>query len=112
MELLGKVVIVVCVLIVSGVSSASAFSAGDDSAPEVSENRSGSNDFRGVMKEGLRNGAAVFAVDVKSEAVSGRGSIGFAGESKPPDHVLLVSLQRASLYFDKETRTSLTLRLR
>ena len=42
----------------SGVSSASALSAGDDSAPDVSENKSGSKALRGVVKEGLRNGAA------------------------------------------------------
>lgn len=41
-------------------SSASAFSAGDDSAPETSEKSSWSNGFRGVVKEGLRNcGAGV-----------------------------------------------------
>jgi hypothetical protein len=44
----------------SGVSSASALSAGDDSAPDVSENSSESKALRGVVKEGLRNcGAAV-----------------------------------------------------
>ena len=42
----------------SGVSSASALSAGDDSAPEVSENTSGSKAFRGVVNEGLRKGCA------------------------------------------------------
>lgn len=42
----------------SGVSSASALSAGDDSAPDVSEKRSGSKALRGVVKEGLRNGGA------------------------------------------------------
>lgn len=56
-------------LIVSGVSSASALSAGDDSAPEASENKSGSKGFRGVVKEGLRNGVAVLAEDVKIEVV-------------------------------------------
>jgi hypothetical protein len=55
------------VLIVSGVSSVSALSAGDDSAPEVSENSSGSNGFRGVVKEGLRNGVAGFAEESKME---------------------------------------------
>jgi hypothetical protein len=40
------------------VSSASALSAGDDSAPDVSERRSGSKALRGVVKEGLRNGGA------------------------------------------------------
>ena len=39
-------------------SSASALSAGDDSAPDTSENRSWSNGFRGVVKEGLRNAGA------------------------------------------------------
>lgn len=39
-------------------SSASALSAGDESAPDVSENRSGSKALRGVVKDGLRNGEA------------------------------------------------------
>lgn len=39
-------------------SSASALSAGDDSAPDVSEKRSRSKALRGVVKEGLRNGGA------------------------------------------------------
>lgn len=63
-----NVVISVLVLIVSGVSSVSALSAGDDSAPEVSENKSGSKGFRGVVKEGLRNGVAGFAERSKREA--------------------------------------------
>jgi hypothetical protein len=41
------------------VSSRSALSAGDDSAPDASENRSGSNGFRGVVNDGLRNCGAV-----------------------------------------------------
>jgi hypothetical protein len=52
--------IAVLILYISGVSSASALSAGDDSAPDASENKSGSNDFRGVVNDGLRNcGAGV-----------------------------------------------------
>jgi hypothetical protein len=39
----------------SGVSSASALSAGDDSAPDTSEKSSWSKGFRGVVKDGLRN---------------------------------------------------------
>ena len=46
----------------SGVSSASALSAGDDSAPETSENKSWSNGFRGVVNEGFRNGGATVEV--------------------------------------------------
>jgi hypothetical protein len=80
-----KAVITVFILIVSGVSSVSALSAGDDSAPEVSENSSGSNGFRGVVKEGFRNGVAGFAVGSKRDAfVSGWGSFCFVGDSKPP----------------------------
>jgi hypothetical protein len=63
-----KAVISVLVLTISGVSSVSALSAGDDSAPEVSENNSGSKGFRGVVKEGLRNGVAGFAEGSKREA--------------------------------------------
>ena len=41
----------------SGVSSASALSAGDDSAPDVSDSSSISRRLgRGVLNEGLRNG--------------------------------------------------------
>ena len=39
-------------------SSASALSPGEDSAPETSENRSLSNGFRGVVKDGLRKAGA------------------------------------------------------
>ncbi len=39
-------------------SSASALSAGDDSAPDTSEKRSWSKGFRGVVNEGLRKGGA------------------------------------------------------
>ncbi len=61
----------------SGVSSASALSAGEDSAPETSDKNSWSNDFRGVVKEGLRNcGAGVDDAAVK-ELFGG-------GDSKPP----------------------------
>jgi len=42
----------------SGVSSASALSAGEDSAPETSEKRSWSKGLRGVVKDGFRNGGA------------------------------------------------------
>jgi len=41
----------------SGVSSRSA-PPGDVSAPDTSENKSGSKGFRGVMKDLLRNGVA------------------------------------------------------
>lgn len=46
----------------SGVSLKSVFPPGDVSAPETSEKSSGSKGFRGVVKDGLRNGVAGFAV--------------------------------------------------
>lgn len=53
---------------VSGVSSPSALSAGDDSAPEASEKRSRwSKGFLGVVKEGLRKGGAILDSFVKKE---------------------------------------------
>jgi hypothetical protein len=45
----------------SGVSSASALSAGEDSAPDTSENISWSKGLRGVVNEGFRNGGAAGA---------------------------------------------------
>jgi hypothetical protein len=60
----------VLILCISGVSSRSAVSAGDDSAPDASENRSGSNGFRGVVNDGLRNcGAGVDLAFTKEEFV-------------------------------------------
>lgn len=66
----------------SGVSSVSPLSAGEDSAPEVSEKRSASKGFRGVVKEGLRKGVALAGV---AENENWFGLLrGFEGESKPP----------------------------
>lgn len=42
----------------SGVSSASALSAGEDSTPDISERRSWSKGFRGVVNDGLRKAGA------------------------------------------------------
>jgi hypothetical protein len=78
-------VIVIVFLGSSGVSSASAFSAGDDSAPEVSEKRSGSKAFRGVVNEGFRNGGAGVD-DVEIKELFG------CKESNPPE--LNVSLSK------------------
>ena len=61
----------------SGVSSASALSAGDDSAPDVSEKRSGSKAFRGVVKDGLRNWGAGVDDDAMKEPFG-------CGDSNPP----------------------------
>jgi hypothetical protein len=56
----------VLILFNSGVSSKSAVSAGDDSAPDASEKMFGSNGFRGVVNNGLRNwGEGVELVFVK-----------------------------------------------
>jgi len=62
-----KAVMVELVLGFSGVSSASALSAGDDSAPEVSEKRSASNGRRGVVKEGLRKAGAGVAAEPNAD---------------------------------------------
>ena len=64
-----KAVIVWLLLGLSGVSSASALSAGDDSAPETSENSSWSNGFRGVVKDGLRKGGAGVEEDAAKELI-------------------------------------------
>lgn len=70
---------------VSGVSSVSALSAGDDSAPDVSENMSTSKALRGVVKEGFRNGVAVVVVEAKVVGlVSVRGTGGLEGDSNVP----------------------------
>jgi hypothetical protein len=68
----------------SGVSSPSALSAGDDSVPDTSENRSWSKDLRGVLKEGLRKGGAVFE-DAVVEKIGGlnRGVLFVIFDSKP-----------------------------
>ena len=58
-------------------SSASALSAGEDSAPDTSEKRSWSKGFRGVVNEGLRKaGAGVDDAPMKE-------FVGF-GDSNPP----------------------------
>jgi len=69
---------VVLAFCASGVSSASALSAGEDSAPDASEKRSGSNGFRGVVKEGLRNGVAGVEDEFMKE-LDGLGDSKFAG---------------------------------
>lgn len=51
---------------VSGVSSASALSAGEDSAPDASEKSSGSKGLRGVVKDGFRNSGALFLLAVEN----------------------------------------------
>lgn len=68
----------------SGVSK-SALSAGDDSAPETSEKRSGSKVLRGVVKDGLRNGDPGVIDDAMNE---------FAGcdDSNPPKTLVNVIL--------------------
>jgi hypothetical protein len=66
----------------SGVSSASALSAGEDSAPETSEKRLSSKGLRGVVNEGLRKGGAAVEDEEVKEC---RGC-----ESKPPVVVSLV----------------------
>ena len=57
---------------------ASALSAGEDSAPDASEKRSGSNGLRGVVKEGLRNGGAGVE-DWFMKELDGFGDSKFAG---------------------------------
>lgn len=81
------------VLTPSGVSSASALSAGDDSAPDASEKSSGSKGLRGVVKDGLRNGEAVGAVLAEKEEslCDGRARLVFSGDAKPPDKCELVT---------------------
>lgn len=59
-------------------SSASTLSAGEDSAPDASEKSSWSKGFRGVLKEGLRNGAAVVD-DAPMKELTG------LGDSNPPN---------------------------
>lgn len=59
----------------------SPLSAGDDSAPEVSENRSASKGFLGVVKDGLRNGAALAGVAENEKVVE--SCKGRDGEAKP-----------------------------
>jgi hypothetical protein len=74
---------------VSGVST-SALSAGDDSAPEASEKRSASNGLRGVVKDGLRNGAAVAAEAPPNLELEFKGVfVSFTGDSKPPGEELV-----------------------
>lgn len=69
-------------------SSASALSAGDDSAPDASEKMSGSKGFRGVVKEGLRKGVACGALlgefMLKRERPAGVAVLGFEGDPKVP----------------------------
>lgn len=67
----------------SGVSSVSALSAGEDSAPEASEKRSTSKGLRGVVKDGLRKGVAVLE-GVAEKKADCEGGGGLEGDSKPP----------------------------
>lgn len=66
-------------------SSASALSAGEDSAPEVSEKRSLSNGLRGVVKEGFRKGVADAVPEAKllDVCVFDLGGGAFDGVAKP-----------------------------
>jgi hypothetical protein len=92
----GAVVNVIFLCAISGVSSASALSAGDDSAPEVSENRSASNGLRGVVNEGFRNGAAVWAVVLeKKEEFLVEVFSGLAGVLKPSAKYQSVAIPEA-----------------
>lgn len=77
---------VLIVLTLSGVSSASALSAGDDSAPDASEKSSGSKGLRGVVKDGLRKGEADGALPEQKDdsGCDGGGRLGFSGDAKPP----------------------------
>jgi hypothetical protein len=69
---------------VSGVSSASALSAGEDSAPDASEKRSGSKGLRGVVNDGLRNSGALLLFAVANiEGVDGIGCAALAGDWNP-----------------------------
>lgn len=66
----------------SGVSSASALSAGDDSAPEVSEKSSESKALRGVVKEGLRKAGAGVDAEAKLDVCVFDEAGGFDGVAK------------------------------
>ena len=57
------------ILDISGVSTSASTPPGVDSAPDASENRSGSKGFRGVVNDGFRNCGAGVELEFMKELV-------------------------------------------